>query len=101
MESSHGPMGKVEDWAARLERFNLILAAASRKYVYLAIALPMGLIDFFVPFAGFFGIATFEAIIFLFALIALFVTVAVAGRRPKDSVTKPPEEFNASSPSSL
>ena len=37
-----------------------VLAVVYKKNVYLAVALPMGLIDFFVPFANILGLAEFE-----------------------------------------
>jgi len=45
-----------------------------QKEEYLFIALPMGLLDFLVPFEPRFGIPLFERTIFVLALIALGVT---------------------------
>ncbi len=54
-----------------------VFAAYYKKKKYLFIALPMGLLDFLVPFEPRFGIPLFEATIFVLALIALGVTLWV------------------------
>ena len=51
-----------------------VLSAVSRRKRFLAAALPMGLIDAAVPFAGQVGAEAFEAIVFLVSLA--FVAVA-------------------------
>lgn len=57
----------------------LVFAAAIyRKRRYLAMALPMGLVDFFVPFAGVLGVATFEVLVFAISIISLAVALAAA-----------------------
>jgi hypothetical protein len=53
-----------------------VLAAAFRRWRYFAIALPMGLLDALVPFAGSFSIAVFESL--LFAITAAFLLVSLA-----------------------
>jgi hypothetical protein len=63
----------------------VVLAAVYKKNVYLAVALPMGLIDFFVPFASVLGLAEFEVVIFLFALGSLLIAVSIGRRLPKAS----------------
>jgi hypothetical protein len=62
-----------------------VLAVVYKKNLYLAVALPMGLIDFFVPFANILGLAAFETIIFLFALSSLLIAVSIGSRLPKIS----------------
>ena len=52
-------------------------AAFYKKKKYLLLALPMGLIDFFVPFASSLGIVIFEALIFIIAVICLLVALKV------------------------
>lgn len=54
-----------------------VLAAFFKRNVYFAIALPMGLIDFFVPFVNLLGLPLFEGIIFLFSLASLLIAVSV------------------------
>jgi len=54
-----------------------IFAAYYKRKKYLFIALPMGLLDFLVPFEPRFGILFFELMIFILALIALGVTLRV------------------------
>jgi len=55
-----------------------LLAACTDRKRYFLIALPMGLVDFFVPFAAALGILVFESLIFALGLgclgLALFVT---------------------------
>jgi len=55
-----------------------LLAAYLRKKRYFILALPMGLVDFFVPFAGFLSLAVFEWGIFVLGLGALAVALVVA-----------------------
>ena len=54
-----------------------VFAAYYKRKKYLFIALPMGLLDFLVPFEPRFGVPLFEATIFGLALIALGVTLLV------------------------
>ncbi|HYB03786.1 MAG TPA: hypothetical protein VED17_04950, partial [Nitrososphaerales archaeon] len=61
----------------------VVLAAVYKKNLYLAVALPTGLIDFFVPFANILGLAEFESIIFLFALGSLMIAISIGKRLPK------------------
>lgn len=63
--------------------FLCVVAAIYRRSKYLAIALPMGMTDFLVPYASVLGLASFELIIFLFALICLFAALYVARSLPK------------------
>jgi len=64
--------------------FLCVLAAVYKRNTYFLIALPMGMIDFFVPFVSVLGVAAFEGVIFLFALTSLFVAVSVARDLPKE-----------------
>ena len=57
--------------------FLAVTAAFYRKWRYLAIALPMGLVDALVPFAGTLGVPVFEAVIFAISLAALLAAVWV------------------------
>lgn len=54
-----------------------VLAACLHKRQYLLLALPMGLLDFFVPFANSVGTPVFEAFIFVLGLGCLGLTVLV------------------------
>ena len=51
-----------------------VVAAATRKMKYLAVALPMGFIDFLVPFAPSMSLGAFELIVFALSLLCLGVT---------------------------
>ena len=62
----------------------VVLAVLYKRNSYLAAALPMGLIDFFVPFANVLGIATFEGIVFLFSLASLFIAISIGRELPKN-----------------
>jgi hypothetical protein len=67
------------------------LAAVSRKRVLFIIALPMGLVDFLVPFADSIGVALFELMVFVLAVLS----VCVAWYAPRlviweDPVPQPP-----------
>ncbi len=50
----------------------VVLAAATGKKRYLAIALPMGMVDFIVPFAGTIPSYVLELIVFATALVSLY-----------------------------
>jgi hypothetical protein len=52
-----------------------VLAVALRKRTFLLAALPMGLVDFTVPFSGVLGVATYEGLVFLLSLLALGATL--------------------------
>jgi hypothetical protein len=63
-----------------------LLAAYVRTRRYFLLALPMGLVDFFVPFAGSVGIPVFESLIFVLGLGCLGLVLFVKkGRQPKQS----------------
>ncbi|MFW9930896.1 MAG: YhfC family glutamic-type intramembrane protease [Candidatus Thorarchaeota archaeon] len=52
-------------------------AAFSHNNKYLFIALPMGLVDFFVPYYSYLGAVTFELIFFVIALISMIIALKV------------------------
>lgn len=66
----------------------LFAAAYHRKGLFL-LALPMGLLDFFVPFEPVLGIAVFELFIFILGLIALLLTWRVT-QRTRQAAKAPP-----------
>jgi len=59
-----------------------VLGAVTGRKRYWAVALPMGLVDFLVPFEDGLGAAAFEGIVFSIALASIIVTLAI-GRREK------------------
>jgi hypothetical protein len=78
-----------------------VYAAFFHKRSYLIAALPMGLIDFFVVYAGVLTLSTFEIIIFLLALASLAVALLITqGDRRKSSVEVPSSPMAAPMPSS-
>jgi hypothetical protein len=52
-----------------------VMAAVFKRRVFLLVALPMGLVDFFVPFAGVLGTAAFEGLVFAIAVGCLTVAM--------------------------
>ena len=76
-----------------------VLAAAYRKRTLVLVALPMGLVDFFAPFAASLGTAAFEGLIFAIALASVAVAVTMTRREPEGrslpSATPVPEEGGA------
>lgn len=62
-----------------------LLAAAVNKRRYLYMALPMGLLDALVPYAGSMGIVRFEIVIFVLALCFLLIAVYVERSLRKNS----------------
>lgn len=70
-----------------------VLAAVYKRNVYFAVAFPMGLIDFFVPFANVLGIPLFEGIVFLFSLASLLIAISIARDLPKNSVSEPQKQI--------
>lgn len=58
----------------------VVLAAVHRKKLLLALALPMGLVDFFVPFANSIGLTLFEFLFLALALFFFFITLTVVKR---------------------
>lgn len=80
-----------------------VLAAAFKKKRFLAVALPMGLVDFFVPFESDFGLGVFEAFVFVIALASVAIALGISrGEHRQASVDfKPhPEEVNPTGGSS-
>lgn len=59
----------------------VVLAAVTRKRQYLYCALPMGLADFFVPFASLTPIYVFEVLLFAFSLVCLGAAVMAMKER--------------------
>jgi len=60
-----------------------VLAAVFKRNSYFAIALPMGFIDFFLPFVGVLGVPLFETIVFLFSLASLLIAISIGKNLPK------------------
>jgi hypothetical protein len=54
-----------------------VLAVAFRKRTFLLAALPMGLVDFTVPFSGMVALGTYEGLLFVLGLLALGGTIAL------------------------
>jgi len=73
----------------------VVLAAVYKRNHYLYAALPMGLVDFFVPFVNIFGETLFEGIVFLFSLAGLLIAFSISRELPKQS---PSEELQQSPP---
>ena len=68
-----------------------VMAAVTRSKTYLGLALPMGLVDFFVPLSGTMGLGLSEALFFALGVGCLAVAfVATAGTRSGLSA-RPPE----------
>jgi hypothetical protein len=71
-------LGTLERLSSVLLHFSwgvlTVIAAASRKTKYLWVALPMGLVDFLVPFANSFSLLAFELTVFLLSALSLVVT---------------------------
>jgi hypothetical protein len=67
-----------------------LLAACTHSKRYFLLALPMGLVDFFVPFAASLGLLLFESLIFLLGLGCLgLVWFATKGLRQKSGAAEP------------
>jgi len=54
-----------------------LIAASMHKRMYFLLALPMGLVDFFVPFVGILGVLAFESLLFVLGLGSLALTLLV------------------------
>jgi ribosomal protein S27AE len=71
-------LGTLERVSSILAHFSwgvlAVVAAFSKKTKYLAAALPMGFVDFLVPFASSMSLVTFEAIVFAWGAACLAVT---------------------------
>lgn len=68
-----------------------IMAVLYRKKHLFVIALPMGLIDFLVPFASDMGVVLFEAVIFTLAAVSVLVAWAATRKLGRDTQTVPPQ----------
>ena len=76
-----GLLERISSLMAHLSWGYLCLRSAlTRRYVYLWFALPMGLIDFLVPFAGTMPLPLFEIIVFMMAAFCILATVWVTRR---------------------
>jgi len=54
-----------------------LLSALTHKYRYFLVALPMGLLDFFIPYVNYLGIPLFESFIYVLALTTLALTLFI------------------------
>lgn len=74
----------------------VVLSVVFRRRLFLAIALPMGLLDFSVPFATAIGVTLYEFLIFgasvVFLFIALTVTKSEMNRRREEGQQTPQKE---------
>ncbi len=60
----------------------VVIAAVYKRNDYLIAAMPLGLVDFFVPFVSFLGVPVFEAIVFVFALAGLLIAISISRDLP-------------------
>lgn len=78
--------------------FLVVFAVVYRRKLFLVLALPMGLLDFFVPFASFLGVPVFELVIllvsFMFLIIAMTSTRKV--RMDEGGVARPNQRSSQS-----
>jgi hypothetical protein len=77
-----------------------VVAVVYKRNSYLAVALPMGLVDFFVPFVNVFGVPLFEGIIFLFSLVCLLIAASIARDLSKSKTSVEPPGSTDLTPSS-
>lgn len=63
----------------------VVLSVVFRKKLLLAAALPMGLIDFFVPFASSIGVLKFELLIFFLSVFFFVLAITLARKAQKGS----------------
>ncbi len=63
--------------------FLTVIAATKRRPLYLYIALPMGLVDSLVPYAGTIGLLHFEIIFFVISICAVLIALFVRRREFK------------------
>ena len=57
-----------------------LLSASTHKYRYFIAALPMGLLDFFIPYVTYLGVPLFESFIYVLALATLALTMFITRR---------------------
>jgi hypothetical protein len=78
------PFGLLERVSSLLVHFSwgvlCVLSASYHERKFLLFALPMGLIDFFVPFARYLPLPTFELMIFMFAVACLWIALEAKRR---------------------
>jgi hypothetical protein len=67
-----------------------ILAVTFRRKIFFLLALPMGMIDFFVPFSNSVGTAYFELLIFVISLLCLATALASRKLVKKEEVEMEP-----------
>ncbi len=63
--------------------FLVVTSVSTGKYRYLAAALPFGFVDSIVPYSASLGIPVTELVIFLIAILALFIAV-ISGKHEKE-----------------
>jgi hypothetical protein len=78
-----------------------VMAVLYRKKYLFAIALPMGLIDFLVPFASDMGLVLFEVVIFVLAVASVFVAWAATRKLGQDTQTVPPQPTQTQMPGTI
>ncbi len=64
----------------------VVFAVIYRRKLFLALALPMGLVDFFAPFASTWGFALFELVIFVLSLFFLVIALGATRQVRKKEV---------------
>jgi hypothetical protein len=73
--------GTIERVSSLLVHFSwgylCVKAAYTHKREYLMLALPMGMVDFLVPFAGLLTVPIFECIVFLIGVVCLIASLEV------------------------
>ena len=74
----------------------VVLSVVFRRKLFLAIALPMGLIDFSVPFAGVLGAVAYEFLIF--AVSVMFLVIALTATRSELNNKKGESKANSGRP---
>jgi len=86
-------LGIVERISSMLIHFSwgylCVMAAYFRKRKYLMIALPMGFVDFLVPFAPALGTTVFEALVFAISVTSVAVTWLATDEQRRTSVPEP------------
>jgi uncharacterized membrane protein YhfC len=76
-----GVLERISSLMAHLSWGYLCLkSAVSHRKEYLLLALPMGFVDFLVPFAGTMSLPLFEIVVFMFAAFCLLAAVYATGR---------------------
>lgn len=85
----HVGLGILERFSSLLFHFSwgylCVIAAAFRKKKYFYLALPMGLVDALVPFAGTIGLVKFELLIFGLGVLTVFVAMIAKKRLHKQT----------------